>query len=137
MARYLSTFICAILLLSPMRSFSQTVNFEKLFRDSQILYSVQATTDNRYILSGLASEDGTEEWRLDMDGNVYALQQISDGGYIFCGGELPSPFIDRGWLVKTDQNGYYQSLILYQPEDGIWIQFLEAYRSDKNFIFSQ
>lgn len=93
--------------------------------------ALQVTSDGGYVLGGAQflrmDENGTEEWRLDMDGTIYSLQQTNDEGYVFTGGELPVPFLNRGWLVKTDQNGYYQSVILDQPEDGIRIQFDEDY----------
>ncbi len=83
---------------------------------------LRVTNDSGYILAGdqllKLDGDGTEEWRLEMDGTIYSLQQTNDEGYVFSGGELPIPFLNRGWLVKTDQNGYYKSLIFYSPQDG-------------------
>jgi hypothetical protein len=84
---------------------------------------------NGYLLRIKA--DGAEEWREEIDGIAYALQQVKDGGYAFCGGELSSPLYDKGWFVKTDEEGYYQSLILYHPADGSTIQ----YRQDNSIAW--
>jgi hypothetical protein len=72
-------------------------------------------------------ENGEEQWRIDVDGSVYSVTQTNDEGYAYCGDDLPDPFFDLGWFVKTDQNGYYQSLILYSPEDGNQIWYNQDY----------
>jgi len=83
--------------------------------------TLQVTSDNGYILGGdkvlKLDDEGMVQWNLEMDGVVYSLRQTDDDGYVFCGGELPVPLFYNGWLIKTDQNGYYQALTLLRPGD--------------------
>ena len=61
------------------------------------------------------NEEGTEICSLELDGFAYDIVQ-DDDGFVFCG-ELPEmPLERRGWLVKTEENGFYKSLILLQPQ---------------------
>ena len=62
MVRALNIFILTLLLISPMRLYSQTVNFEKLFQEVNILYSVQETMDNNYFYLIKVNPDGSVIW---------------------------------------------------------------------------
>jgi hypothetical protein len=58
---------------------------------------------------------GTEIWSLELDGYAQQIVQTDDG-FVYCG-ELADISPDRGgWLVKTESDGYYKSLILLQPQ---------------------
>ena len=57
MAQAIRSFICAITIFSFAGISAQTTTFEKLLKESDILYSVQEATDNGYILSGLGSDE--------------------------------------------------------------------------------
>jgi hypothetical protein len=58
--------------------------------------------------------DGTELWSMPLDDLAYSCGQAGDGN-IFCGNLTDVPEHQGGWLVKTEANGYYKSIILLQP----------------------
>jgi hypothetical protein len=123
MARALGIFVSALFLISPMSSFSQPLNFEKFFDDTKVLHSVQLTSDNGYILSGLASEEGeffAIFLKTDNNGDTLWTKkipsisnvdhyktdaiQISDGGYLMTGTIDNLGDLDI-YLKKTDPAG--------------------------------
>jgi hypothetical protein len=60
--------------------------------------------------------EGMELWMLELDGTAYSCIHAEDG-IVFCG-KLPEiPEGRRGWMVKTESDGYYKSLILLQPQE--------------------
>jgi len=65
-------------------------------------------------------DEGREQWRIDVDGTIYSLKQLTSGGSVFCG---ENAITRCGWMVKTRQTGYYQSLILISPHDGDRIHY--------------
>jgi hypothetical protein len=94
------------------------------------------TEDGQYILGEQEllkiNEEGEEQWRVELDGTIHALIETADTGFSFCGGDMPSPYDGKGWVIKTDANGFYQSLKLIQPEDAsaVWYgqEFLITWR---------
>jgi hypothetical protein len=90
--------------------------------------ALQVTSDQGYILGGdkllKFDEEGTEEWRLELDGTIYSLQQTDDEDYVFCG---EVSYLNYGWLTITDRHGYYQSIVLYFPQDGERVPFNDDY----------
>ena len=121
MTRDINIFILVLILILPMRSFSQIVNFERLFRDTDVLYSVQQTSDNGYILSGLGSESGVSFLKLikatsegdtlwtkkypsayNADHYKSAAIQTSDGDYIVAGSGVEDSDDTGIFLIKTD-----------------------------------
>jgi len=59
---------------------------------------------------------GTEIWTLELDGDAHNVIQPNDG-FVFCGELLDTPNNRKGWLVKTEQDGFYKSLILLHPQE--------------------
>jgi uncharacterized delta-60 repeat protein len=105
-----------------------TVNWEKAYGGSsgdESGYSVQETSDGKYIVAGetssfgagggdvwvlLLNADGTVNWEITYGGTSadsgYSVQQTADGGYIVAGatssfGEGNSDF----WVLRIDKNG--------------------------------
>ena len=60
------------------------------------------------------NSDGTELWSVPLDDLAYSCSQAS-GGIIFCGKLMEVPENRRGWLVKTEADGFYKSILLLQP----------------------
>ena len=144
MIQGVGTFFCAILVLSSVTTSAQIVNFEKILEETIILYSVQKTTDNGYILSGLASEDGASFVKLiktNMYGDTLWTKkypgmgkstryqtdaiQTTDGGYMLAGTSDESDNKDI-FLIKTDVSG-----------DSIWKKTYGDDHEDKSWSVQQ
>ena len=123
MSRYSFYLIWVILLSFPFTLLAQSTDFEKFFNNTDVLYSVQQTTDDGYVLSGLVSEEGEYDVILiktDQNGDsvwskkyasiaeidLYKTEaiQTSDGGFILTGTIEESDNMDI-FLIKTDANG--------------------------------
>ena len=123
MKRMIIFSVSALFLISPMRSFSQPLNFEKIFEDTNVFYSVQQTTDSGYILSGLegggskayaklikTNSVGDTVWTKkyssigETDHYKTTAIQTSDGGYLLAGSVENLDNVDV-FLIKTDAQG--------------------------------
>lgn len=81
----------------------------KIYWKDGIRIAVGLTIMAILLLAGSASAVPVEEWNKTFGGTyddeAYAVQQTSDGGYIFVGYTMYKPGIDDALLIKTDANG--------------------------------
>ena len=117
------TFICVFFFIFPLNTKSQAVSFEKFLDETEILYSVQQTSDHGYILSGIGTDEesdfslliktnqtGDSVWTKKFPGigntNGYRTMaiQTSDGGYALIQSMDESENIDI-LMIKTDALG--------------------------------
>jgi len=122
MNKYLFTFLSVIAI--SISGYSQTMFQQVCQRNSSMGYAGQQTSDGGYITSGLTivtstnydylvvktNANGDTTWSKTYggigDNESYALQQTTDGGYIFAGIDSSSGLGNYNvYLVKTDANG--------------------------------
>src|ERR1700758_293802 len=117
-------FILLALVVLNISGFSQ-IMFQQVYqRDSSMIFGGQQTTDGGYIMGGLSSvtptdvnfmavktnSTGDTVWTKTYGGigdeESYAMQQTTDGGYIFVGIDSSSGLGNYNvYAVKTDANG--------------------------------
>jgi uncharacterized delta-60 repeat protein len=104
-----------------------TVQWQKTYSatNSDIIYSVQQTSDNGYIVAGSTRSfgaGGSDSWLLKLDSSgtmqwqktyggtsddrAHSVQQTSDGGYIVAGELHDHP--SDSWVLKLDSSGTVQ-----------------------------
>ncbi|VVB62268.1 Uncharacterised protein [uncultured archaeon] len=131
--------------------------WNKTYGSSHGDYAVDGhqTSDNGFILVGgttsygagdhdtwliKTDQTGNELWNMTFGGpdrdQGYAVKQVSDGGFIICGGTKsygkgPNDY----WVIRTDQNGHELWNITYGTKGYDWgYDIIET--SDNGFIFT-
>ncbi len=117
-------------------------------------YAIQQTSDGGYILAGFANysaarmdamvvktdSNGRLEWRKTFGGasrnGAYAIQQTSDGGYVFAGSVTAFGHgLSDAWLVKLNKDGTQEWSKTYGESDFDWANTVQQTR-DGGYILA-